>query len=194
MIRTKVNEDQFIDAIEGNKKYLNAVVILNKGDNVSKEKAKEISSKAESRLQHLDELQDTAVRKTAEATIMETHPDFLNIKESDSFHDWAEEQPKWVQDAVYENADDARSVVRVLDLYKIDKGMTKEAKKANTKAAAGMVSNTSKTQLDADESDGQIRESDVAKMSSKDFETNVDEINKAMRNGKFIYDISGSAR
>jgi hypothetical protein len=31
-------------------------------------------------------------------------------------------------------------------------------------------------------------------MSAKDFETNMDEINKAMRNGKFIYDISGNAR
>ena len=163
-------------------------------ETIAAKKAKEMFSKAESRLQHLDELQDTAVRKTAEATIMETHPDFLNIKESDSFHDWAEEQPKWVQDAVYENADDARSVVRVIDLYKIDKGLTKQAKKANTKAAAGMVSNTSKTKLDADESDGQIRESDIAKMSSKDFEANMDDINKAMRNGKFVYDISGNAR
>ena len=163
-------------------------------ETIAAKKAKEMFSKAESRLQHLDELQDTAVRKTAEATIMESHSDFLNIKESDSFHDWAEEQPKWVQDAVYENADDARSVVRVIDLYKIDKGLTKQAKKANTKAAAGMVSNTSKTKLDADESDGQIRESDIAKMSSKDFEANMDDINKAMRNGKFVYDISGNAR
>ena len=45
LIRTKVDEDQFIDAIEGNKKYLNAVVVLNKGDKISKEKAKEISKK-----------------------------------------------------------------------------------------------------------------------------------------------------
>ena len=42
--------------------------------------------------------------------------------ESDTFHDWAEEQPKWVQDALYENADDPASVVRVIDLYKSDKG------------------------------------------------------------------------
>ena len=57
-----------------------------------------------------------------------------------------------------------------------------------------MVSKTSKTKVDADDADGQIRESEVAKMSAKDFETNMDEINKAMRNGKFIYDISGNAR
>ena len=163
-------------------------------ETIAAKKAEEMFNKADSRLKKLDEIQDTATRKTAEATIVESHPDFLKLKESDEFHDWAEEQPKWVQDAVYENPDDPHSVVRVIDLYKVDKGLTKQAKKANTKAAASMVSRTSKTKVDANDADGQIRESDIAKMSSKDFEINMDEINKAMRNGKFIYDISGNAR
>jgi len=163
-------------------------------ETIAAKKAQELFSKADSRLQKLDEMHEATVRKTAESTIIESHSDFIKIRESDEFHNWADEQPKWVQDAVYENADDPHSVVRVLDLYKGDKGLTKEAKKAGKKAAASVVSRPSKTRVDTDDSDGQIRESDVAKMSSKDFETNVDEINKAMRNGKFIYDISGSAR
>ena len=163
-------------------------------EKIASKKAAELFNKADSRLQRLDEIQSEAVRKTAEATIMESHSDFVKIRESDAFHDWADEQPKWVQDAVYENADDPRSVVRVLDLYKIDKGMTKDAKRANTKAAASVVSKTSKTRVDTEESNGQIRESDVAKMSTQEFEDNMDVINKAMRSQKFIYDISGSAR
>ena len=79
-------------------------------------------------------------------------------------------------------------------MYKGDKGLTKQAKKAGTKAAASMVSKTSKTKVDTEDSTGQIRESDVAKMSTKEFEENLDIINKAMRGQKFIYDISGSAR
>ena len=161
---------------------------------IATKKAQELFSKADTRLQKLDEMHEATVRKSAETTIIESHADFINIRESDEFHDWADAQPKWVQDAVYENTDDPHSVVRVLDLYKVDKGLTKEAKKAGKRAAASVVSRTSKAKVDANDSDGQIRESDVAKMSSKDFETNVDEINKAMRNGKFIYDISGSAR
>ena len=51
------------------------------------------------------------------------HPDFAQIREDDAFHTWAEEQPKWVQDALYENQDDAKSVARVIDLYKSDKGI-----------------------------------------------------------------------
>jgi len=163
-------------------------------EKIASRKAAELFNKADSRLQKLDEIQSEAVRKTAEATIIESHSDFIKIRESDSFHDWADEQPKWVQDAVYENADDPRSVVRVLDLYKVDKGMTRDSKKANTKAAASVVSKTSKTKVDANEANGQIRESDVAKMSAKEFEDNMDAINTAMRSQKFIYDISGSAR
>jgi len=163
-------------------------------EKIAAKKAQELFNKADSRLQKLDELQNDVVRKSAETTIMESHPDFVKIRESDEFHSWADEQPKWVQDAVYENADDPHSVVRVIDLYKGDKGLTKEAKKAGTKAAASMVSKTSKTRVDAEDSNGQIRESDVAKMSSKEFEDNMDAINKAMRGQKFIYDISGSAR
>ena len=65
--------------------------------------------------------------------IRETHPDFDTLRKADEFHDWAEAQPKWVQDAIYENADDPASVVRVIDLYKVDKGLTKTAKKASKK-------------------------------------------------------------
>ena len=163
-------------------------------EKIAAKKAQELFNKADSRLQKLDELQNDAARKSAETTIMESHSDFVKIRESDDFHNWADEQPKWVQDAVYENADDPHSVVRVLDLYKGDKGLTKEAKKAGTKAAASMVSKTSKTRVDTEDSNGQIRESDVAKMSTQEFEDNMDAINKAMRGQKFIYDISGSAR
>jgi len=39
-----------------------------------------------------------------------------------------------------------------------------------------------------------IRESEIAKMSDKEFEERSDEINAAMRSGKFVYDVTGSAR
>jgi hypothetical protein len=34
----------------------------------------------------------------------------------------------------------------------------------------------------------------VAKMSDKEFEAKADDINKAIRSGKFVYDVSGKAR
>ena len=163
-------------------------------ETIAAKKAQEMYKKAESRLAELDEIQYEATRKSAEATIRETHPDFDTLRKADEFHDWAEAQPKWVQDAIYENADDPASVVRVIDLYKVDKGLTKTAKKASKKAAASLVSKNSKANVDVDESSAQIRESEVSKMSAKEFEKRQDEINQAMRSGKFIYDITGNAR
>ena len=163
-------------------------------ETIAAKKAQEMFHKAESRLSELDKVQYEATRKSAESKILDSHPDFIKLRESDEFHDWAEEQPKWVQDAIYENQDDPASVVRVIDLYKSDKGLTKDAKKASTKKAASLVSKGSRTKVDATDSAGQISESEVAQMSSKEFEERQDEITKAMRTGKFIYDMSGNAR
>jgi hypothetical protein len=163
-------------------------------ETIAAKKAQEMFHKAESRLSELDKVQYEATRKSAESKILDSHPDFIKLRESDEFHDWAEEQPKWVQDAIYENQDDPASVVRVIDLYKSDKGLTKDAKKASTKKAASLVSKGSRTKVDATDLAGQISESEVAQMSSKEFEERQDEITKAMRTGKFIYDMSGSAR
>lgn len=163
-------------------------------ETIASRKAQEMFKKAEDRLSHLDEIQFEAERKTAEARISEVHPDFSKLRESDGFHTWADEQPKWVRDALYENMDDPDSVIRVIDLYKIDTGHTPQAKKANTKAAAKPIGKGSRTKVDPTEGGATIRESEVSKMSSKEFEAREEEIAKAMRTGKFVYDLSGSAR
>mgnify|MGYP003129463519 CR=1 FL=1 len=100
----------------------------------------------------------------------------------------------WVQNALYENKDDAASVVRVLDLYKVDYGLTKSDRKIKTKAAASLVDKGNKPSVDVLNQSGKIRESDIAKMSDREFAENSDNINAALRSGKFVYDISGSAR
>jgi len=45
LIRSKINEDQIIDCIEENRKYINGVVIINKIDTVSLEKLEEVKKK-----------------------------------------------------------------------------------------------------------------------------------------------------
>ena len=181
--------DQEIEAWA--KKYPDVAGIV---ETIAAKKAQEMFKKAEDRLSQLDEIQYEAERKTAEAKISESHPDFSKLRESDSFHQWAEEQPKWVRDALYENMDDPDSVVRVIDLYKIDTGHTTQDKKAKTKAAAKPIGRGSRTQVDPSEGGSVIRESDVNKMSSAEFEAREEEISKAMRTGKFVYDLTGSAR
>ena len=163
-------------------------------ETIAAKKAQEMFNKADARLQELDKAQSEAERVKAENAIRKSHDDFDDLRASDEFHNWAEEQPKWVQDALYENADDPASVVRVIDLYKGDKGLTKTAKKAKAKDAASTVTRRTKTSVDVDDANDTIRESDVARMSDKEFEAKSDDINKAIRSGKFVYDVSGRAR
>jgi hypothetical protein len=163
-------------------------------ETIATKKAQEMFSKAESRLQEIDNLQAEATRSKAESQIRKAHDDFDDLRASDEFHDWADEQPKWVKDALYENSDDPASVIRVIDLYKVDKGLTNTAKKVKAKQAASTVSRRTKTEVDLEDANNVIRESEVAKMSDKEFEAKSEEINKAIRSGKFVYDVSGKAR
>ena len=163
-------------------------------ETIAAKKAQEMFNKADAKLKELDKVQTEAQRVKAENTIRKSHEDFDDLRASEEFHSWAEEQPKWVQDALYENSDDPASVVRVIDLYKVDKGLTKSAKKAKAKDAASTVTKRSKTQVDVEDANDVIRESEVAKMSDKEFEEKSDDINKAIRSGKFVYDVSGKAR
>jgi hypothetical protein len=173
------------------KKYPDVAAIV---ETIAKKQAQKLFEQADSRLKDLDKIaRETEIAK-AEAAIRKSHPDFDKLRSSDEFHDWAEAQPKWVQDALYENADDPASVVRVIDLYKSDKGITASAKKDQKKDAAKEVAGKSRITIDDDGSSEMIRESQVARMSDKEFETNYEKIIKAQKTGKFIYDISGKAR
>lgn len=146
------------------------------------------------KIRKIDEDRFEIARQKIEQTIRNAHSDFDDIKESEDFHDWADEQPKWVQDAIYENSDDARSLIRVLDLYKVDKGMTKTAKKQQERDAVSMVKAKSRPALDDDSGEVSYSESKVAKMSDKEYEKHQDKIMEAMRTNKFKYDLSGGAR
>ena len=158
---------------------------------IADKKSKATAKDLEARMAEFEELRVTAKREKAEAELSTMHPDFEQIRSDDTFHSWAEEQPKWVQDALYENVDDAKSVARVIDLYKIDKGITNKKKaKPDEKAAASSVKTKSAAAPEPDESAKMIRESEVANMSIKEYEKRADEIMDAQRSGNFIYDMT----
>ncbi len=163
-------------------------------ETIADKKAKQMFEKANIQLEELNKAKEEAIRSRAENEIREAHSDFDELRNSDQFHNWVEEQPKWVQNALYENTDDAASVIRVIDLYKVDNGLTRSDKKNKTKAAASLVDRGSKTKVDPTESSDKIRESDIAKMSDVEYAKNADKITEAHRSGKIIYDVSGSAR
>ena len=162
-------------------------------ETIATKKAQEQSVALEARIKAIDALQVSATKEKAEVELMKLHPDFDEIRESNSFHEWADQQPNWVQDALYDNETDARSAARAIDLYKADMKMSAPKSKDKDAAKSVSVKNArSKPQEDATAS--YMKESDVQKMSSKEYEKRSDEIMEAIRSGKFIYDVSGSAR
>ena len=170
------------------KEYPDVAAII---ESIADKKAKASATALEERMAEFEELKVNAQREKAEAELVKIHPDFIEIRQDDTFHNWAKEQPKWVQDALYENVDDAKSVARVIDLYKIDKGInTKSKAKPSEKAAASSVKTKSAAAPEPDEAAGYIRESEVAAMSIKQYEKRQEEILDAQRNGRFIYDVS----
>ena len=157
---------------------------------IAAKEADKKSSTLDARLAEIEALRSTAKREKAEAELTQIHPDFVSIREDDAFHTWADNQPKWVQDALYENTDDAKSVARVIDLYKADTGIVTKRTSTSDKAAASSVKSKRSAAPEPEDSSSYLRESQVAKMTIKEYEKRADEIMEAQRNGKFIYDLS----
>lgn len=157
---------------------------------IADRKAEERASDIDKRLKEIEELRVDAKRQRAEAELLQMHPDFEEIRADDAFHTWAESQPKVIQDALYENAEDAKSVGRVIDMYKVDKGIKDSRPVNNDKDAASSVRTKRNTQVQQDDASNYLRESQVAKMSIKEYEKRQEEILDAQRSGKFIYDMT----
>jgi len=148
----------------------------------SEEKSKDLREK----LEKLQTREQELLRKDAEKRLMDKHPDFEDIRNSDDFHGWAKEQPKSIQDWVYNNADDADLASRALDLFKKDIGMDVAPKKSNSKqskkSAADMVS--TKTTSVEPKQEKIWTEREIAKMSMAQFDKHEAEISQAMQEGR----------
>ena len=148
----------------------------------SEEKSKDLREK----LEKLQTREQELVRKDAEKRLMDKHPDFEDIRNSDDFHGWAKEQPKSIQDWVYNNADDADLASRALDLFKKDIGMDvapkKSRSKQSNKSAADMVS--TKTTSVEPKQEKIWTEREIAKMSMAQFDKHEAEISQAMQEGR----------
>jgi len=172
-------------------KYPDVAAIV---ETIAIKKAREQSRDLEDRVKEIDAMRETATKEKAEVELLKIHPDFSEIRDSDDFHDWAKEQPRWVQDALYENDDDARSAARAIDLYKIDNNISTKKSSNNKDAARSVNSKQTRNAPETDKTGGSFKESQVAKMTPQEYERNSDVIMEAIRSGRFVYDVSGNAR
>lgn len=158
---------------------------------IADQKATERTTDLDARLKEIEAMRTEAKRDKAEAELMKIHPDFTDIRSDDAFHEWAKDQPKVIQDALYDDEHDVKAVSRVLDLYKADNNIkTPKKSTADKGAAASVKTRGARTVVDSEDSSRMLSESMVNKMSLKEYEDRQEEIMNAMRSGKFIYDMS----
>ena len=141
----------------------------------------------EERLSQLQEREAQMLRQSAEERLMEKHPDFNEIRNSDDFHAWAKEQPQSIQDWIYDNSDNPDLASRALDLFKKDVGIEAAPKKTTskkTKSAADMVS--TKTTSVEPKSEKVWSEREIAAMSIDEFDKHEAEISEAMQQGRIV--------
>tara|TARA_R100001377_G_scaffold39612_1_gene22113 strand:- start:1741 stop:2583 length:843 start_codon:yes stop_codon:yes gene_type:complete len=138
-------------------------------------------------LQMIQEREATALKREAEADLISRHPDFEDIRGSDSFHKWADDQPEQIQDWIYKNPDNAMLASKAIDLFKLETGLSTQTKSQPRKpqgSAADMVS-TKTTTVDAQ----QPRiwtEREIAAMSLDTFDKYEAEINLAVTEGRVV--------
>jgi hypothetical protein len=141
----------------------------------------------EERLSKLQERENDLIRQDAEKRLMDRHPDFEDIRNSDDFHGWAKEQHSSIQAWIYDNNDDADLASRALDLFKKDIGIDVpkdklSSKKPTRQSAADMVS--TKTTSVNPTSEKIWSEREIASMSMAEFDKYEKEISDAMQEGR----------
>jgi len=143
----------------------------------------------EERLSQLQEREQHLMQQDALKRLAENHPDFEDIKNSDTFQDWTQEQPESIQQWILGNTDDADLASRALDLFKKDFGIAASNKKqSNSKptkqSAADMVS--TKTTSVNSKQEKVWSEREISAMSVAEFDKYESEISEAMQHGRIV--------
>ena len=152
----------------------------------SEEKAKVL----EERLSTLQQREKDLIRKDAEKRLRANHPDFDDLRNSETFHSWAKAQPESIQTWIYNNSGDADLASRALDLFKKDAGVVSSPKKKRSnskpsrKSAADMVS--TKTTTVEPRQDKIWTEREITAMSIEQFDKYEDDINQAVSEGRVV--------
>ena len=145
----------------------------------------------EERLSALQDREDEFVRKDAEKSLQEKHPDFDEIRNSDDFHEWAELQPEAIKDWIFNNSSDVTLASRALDLFKKDIGLDvqqvtqpRSNSKQTKQSAADMIS-TKTTSVEPNQQ-RVWSEREISALSMAEFDKYESEISNAMQEGRII--------
>lgn len=146
-------------------------------------------SKLREEIGTIKEREQQLEKQKAYEELLRMHPDFDEIKTTDEFLNWLEEQPQTLSDGIYKNNTDAKWASRVVDLYKADVGLNKPKKSKRQGSAADAVTKTPAREVATDLNGGKavFKASEIAKMRPWEFEKLEGEIDSARAEGRIDY-------
>ena len=156
-------------------------------ETIAMNKATTQTADLENKYKDLKLQQEQIAKEKAEVELLKLHPDFNDIRANDDFHAWAEQQDPTIQGWLYENTSNSKLAARAIDLYKMDRGLSKLTKKEEKdvkKEAAKAISKTKKST----ESDIPKKKvwttSEISKLKPHQFEKFEKEIDLARLEGR----------
>lgn len=163
-------------------------------ETVAHMRAEEQVSSLQQQVKVLAEREDKLVRKDAEQQLLEAHPDFIAIRDSEDFHIWAKTQPDVIQTWIYDNGNDASLASRAIDLYKQDVGIstgkkTAVKKKSPKKDARGSAADAVKVTHQTSEPTSEEKiwtTSEIAGLSVDQYEKLERELDAAFTEGRVV--------
>tara|TARA_R100001460_G_scaffold78987_1_gene119971 strand:- start:312 stop:1187 length:876 start_codon:yes stop_codon:yes gene_type:complete len=151
-------------------------------------KAGERAQILEQELETIREKEQNTRVQAAYQELMNSHPDFNEIRQDEKFLGWLEEQPPSISDGILKNNTDARWASRVIDLYKADVNITPKRTKKKKEDAAVSVGAAKARDLTDLRTEGRVfKASDIAKMKPWEFEKLEGEIDSARAEGRIDY-------
>lgn len=173
---TKEEVDRFAHAYPDVFRYIRSIAmneLLQERENISLE-TKQVK----------DELEQVK-RDRGYQKILGAHPDFNEINLSEQFHEWAQLQPKQIQDWLFESSD-PDLCIKALDLFKVETKFNQKRGPGRPPKGADMAIPQKGTAMDFTDNDGKKiwKASEIAKLHPKHFEKFENEIEQARAEGR----------
>jgi len=158
-------------------------------ETVAAMQASERTTELQKEIEQLREKEKNLQVQTAYRELKNLHPDFDDLRKDEKFLMWLQEQPTNISDGINKNNTDVKWAARVIDLYKVDAGITTKRKKSSTSDAASAVSAPRARDI-VSEKDGNKRiwkASQIAKMKPHEFEKLESELDSARAEGRIDF-------
>jgi hypothetical protein len=161
--------------------------VYNVVETISTKKTSKELEELKAEVNRLNEREKQLEAKGAYQQLLALHPDFAEIKKSEDFLSWLEDQPPSISNGIVDNSSDVQYASRVLDLYKADKGLNKKRGRPKRSAAEAVTRTNAKTvSVNQDANKKTWTTSEIRKLKPHEFDKLEAEIDLANAEGRIV--------